>query len=61
MDRQDLIDSILWAAERVSTEVLLRVYKIMCRNVMIRKGVENEEQNFQQNKAAALMEDTGNP
>lgn len=61
MDRQDLIDSIEWAAERVSTEVLLRVYKIMCRNVMIRKGVENEEQNFQQNKAATLMEDTGNP
>lgn len=61
MERQDLIDSIEWAAERVSTEVLLRVYKIMCRNVMIRKGVENEEQNFQQNKAAALMEDTGNP
>lgn len=61
MDRQDLIDSIEWAAERVSTEVLLRVYKIMCRNVMIRKGEENEEQNFQQNKAAALMEDTGNP
>lgn len=60
MDRQDLIESIEWAVERVSTEVLLRVYKFMCRNVMIRTGGENEKQNFQQNKTAALMENTGN-
>ena len=38
MDRELLMEKINWAMRRVSTETLMRVYKLLCRNIDFTMG-----------------------
>ena len=40
MERAMLEEQIKWAMNRVSTETLMRVYKILCRNIDFTMGAE---------------------
>lgn len=43
MDRKLLMEMIEWAIRRVSTDTLIRVYNILCRNIDFTMGGNEDE------------------